>query len=362
MSSKLFQPITVGGITLQHRVVMAPLTRFRANDKHELTDLSREYYEQRAAVPGTLIIAEGTFTAPQAAGCKSPGMWSPGQIESWKKIVAAVHAAGSFIFVQLYAMGTAANVAALRADGDYPYAGASDVPLKDHEGVPRALTIDEIHAHTRWFADAARIAVHEAGFDGVEVHCAYGYLLDQFLQTTMNTRTDAYGGSLENRLRFPLEALDAVVAAVGAARTAVRISPWSRYQNMRMPDPIPTFSAFVERIRDAHPGLAFLHVVEPRIDGAETRAPEPGDEVEQNDFIREIWGPRPFLAAGKFDRASGMERADRTGDLIAYGRLFISNPDLVRRLKEDIPLNEGNRSTYYSEGAVGYTDYPVASA
>ncbi|KAI0058162.1 FMN-linked oxidoreductase [Artomyces pyxidatus] len=358
-TSKLFQPATIGDLTLGHRVVMAPLTRFRANKDHVMGPMNQEYYEQRAGAPGTLIISEGTFISPQSGGFPNvPGIWNEAQIAGWKKIVDAVHSKGSYIYLQLWDIGAAAKPEVLEAEGNFPYTGAGDLLFDEHDMPPRPLTVDEIHERVGLYATAARNAVHKAGFDGVEVHSANGYLLDQFLQSNTNNRTDAYGGSVENRIRFPLEVVDAVIAAVGESKTALRLSPWSRFQGMRMDDPVPTYSALVTRIRDAHPALAYLHVVEPRIDGVVTRDAEEGG---QNEFLRAIWAPRPFIAAGGFTRASALEAAERTGDLIAFGRSFIANPDLVYRLKEDIPLTVGNRATYYGEGLVGYTDYPFAA-
>ncbi|KAI0055992.1 FMN-linked oxidoreductase [Artomyces pyxidatus] len=357
-ASKLFKPITHGGLKLQHRVVMAPLTRLRSNERSEPTLLVKQYYEQRASAPGTLIISEGTIIAPQGGGMKGvPGIYTDRQVAAWRQVVDAVHTKGSFMYLQLTALGAASDPDALAAEG-HPYIGAGDLPMQGRTVCPRPLAADEIHEYEGLFAAAARRAVHEAGFDGVELHACHGSLLDQFLQTNKNNRTDEYGGSDANRVRFPLGVLDAVVAAVGARKTGVRLSPWSRAQGMRMPDPIPTYTELVTRMRGAHPDLAYLHVVEPRIQGLDTREPEPG---EQNDFIRAIWAPGRYIAAGGFTRESGMRAADETGDLIAYGRHFLANPDLVQRLKENEPLNQGDRDTYYASGAGGYTDYPFLS-
>lgn len=180
---------------------------------------------------------------------------------------------------------------------------------------PRALTVAEIQDYVRTFATAATNAVNRAGFDGVEVHCANGYLPDQFLQDTSNARTDAYGGSVENRSRFALEVVDAVVKAIGQEKTALRISPWGRFQGMRMADPVPQFSHFVTSLKEAQPDLAYIHAVEPRRE----------DVGESNDFIRDIWAPRPFITCSGYDRATAITRADTKGDLIAFGKLYISN-------------------------------------
>ncbi|KAI0064363.1 FMN-linked oxidoreductase [Artomyces pyxidatus] len=353
----LFQPITLGELTLGHRVVMAPLTRFRADDQHVMGPMNLQYYEQRAgSAPGTFIISEATVIAPNSGGYKNvPGIWTDDQIAGWKKIVDMVHSKGSFIYLQLWDTGAAGIPSVFREYG-FPYVAAGDVLFEGYDERPRPLTIEEIRGRVELFATAARNAVFKAGFDGVEVHGANGYLVDQFLQTNTNNRTDEYGGSIENRIRFPLEVVDAVVAAVGAKKTAIRLSPWSTFQGMRMPDPIPTYSALIARLRDSHPDLSYIHVVEPRVDGSTTREPSEG---ESNDFIREIWGrERRIVAAGGFTRKLGLETAEKTGNLIAYGRYFIANPDLVRRLKEDAPLNVGDRATYYGSGPGGYLDYP----
>ncbi|KII83267.1 hypothetical protein PLICRDRAFT_169021 [Plicaturopsis crispa FD-325 SS-3] len=367
-TSALFKPIQVGELTLRHRVVHAPLTRFRANDVYVPSPLTSEYYAQRASTPGTLLIAEATLISPQAGGFTNvPGIYSEEQLAAWRKIVDGVHAKGSYIYLQLWAVGRAAYLGVLRKEG-HPYVSASDIQLFDpgveqtREPVaPRPLTIPEIKQYIQDYATAATNAVN-VGFDGVEVHGAHGYLVDQFLQDVSNKRTDEYGGSIENRARFGLEVIDAISEAIGANKTAIRISPWSRYQDMGMPDPKPTFTYFVQHLRERHPDLAYLHVVEPRVDGPNTR--EAGvPQGQSNDFIRALWAPLPLISAGGFDRALGIDFADHKGDLIAYGRPYIANPDLPFRLKYDIPLAVPDRRTYYVYGSTdtkGYIDYPFA--
>ncbi|KAI0042644.1 putative NADPH2 dehydrogenase chain OYE2 [Auriscalpium vulgare] len=357
-SSALFSPIRVGRSQLLHRVVLSPLTRNRANLKHEPNDLHVEYYKQRASVPGTLLITEATFIAAKAGGYpKPPGIWSEPQIAAWKKVTDAVHANGSFIYLQLWALGRTANAEILKSEG-FDLVSAGDIALEDHEA-PRPLSIEEIKEYQQLYATAASNAVHKAGFDGVEVHGANGYLVDQFLQTNTNNRTDEYGGSLENRVRFGLEVVDAVVAAVGADRTGIRLSPWSVFQGMRLPDPIPTFSHFVTRLRDEHPDLAYIHVVDHRVLGAVDN-PDWDPVNESNQFLRDIWGDRPYIAAGGFQLENATETADKQGGLVAFGRFFISNPDLPYRLKSGIALNPYDRSTFYGSGPEGYIDYPFA--
>ncbi|KAJ8095061.1 hypothetical protein PM082_010279 [Marasmius tenuissimus] len=371
-NSQLFQPIKVGDIKLNHRVVLAPLTRFRASADHVPLPLVKEYYSQRASEPGTLLITEGTAIHPRAGGYTHiPGIWSDAQVVAWKEIVDAIHAKGSYVYLQLWALGRAAEPAQFHAeDSSYPYVSASDLPMSDRPMAPRPLTIGEIKDYVQYYADAAKNAVHKAGFDGVEVHGANGYLIEQFLKESSNRRTDQYGGSPENQARFALEVVDAVVKAVGPRKTGLRLSPWNTWQETGVKDPIPTYTYLVSELKKAHPALAYIHVIDPRIDNA-VEIEDVGDR--SNEFIREIWtkGPggndtedgRRLISAGNFDLASGTQLADTTGDLIAYGRRFIANPDLPYRLKHNIPLTPYDRSTFYIPGSLdskGYTDYPFA--
>ncbi|KAJ7131359.1 NADH:flavin oxidoreductase/NADH oxidase [Mycena epipterygia] len=369
--SKLFQPIQLGNVFLKHRIVMAPLTRFRADEQHVPLPHVREYYEQRASVPGTLLITEATYIAPRAGGYNHvPGIWSEAQIATWKQITDAVHAKGSFIYLQLWALGRAARPAELKAeDPSFPYVSASDIPLRERPASdipPRPLTVAEIQEYTKLYATAASNAVHKAGFDGVEVHSANGYLLDQFLQDVSNNRTDDYGGSPENRSRFTLEVVDAVVAAVGPKKTGIRISPWNTYQDMGMEDPKPTFIYLVSQLAEQHPELAYIHVSEPRIDATTLRDVVP--EGWTNDIFRDIWvspqSNRRFISAGGYTRDLALEFADNKDDIIAFGRRFISNPDLPDRLLHNIPLNDYDRKRFYGPSTTdpkGFTDYPFAS-
>ncbi|KAH9055017.1 hypothetical protein EDB87DRAFT_1834488 [Lactarius vividus] len=364
MSSPLFQPLRVGTAHLQHRIVMAPLTRLRANKDHVHGELAKTYYAQRSSVPGTLIISEATFIAPQAAGYANvPGIWNDAQIAGWKKTTDAVHANGSYIFLQLWALGRAADAAVLEQEGGFDVVAPSPIPLGgDRERVvPRELTTAEIKEYAQLYSKAASNAI-EAGFDGVEVHAANGYILDQFLQTTSNERTDEYGGSVDNRVRFPLEVINAVVETIGAERTAVRISPWSKFQDMGMKDPLPTFTTFIERIRDAHSNFAYIHVVEPRVGGGTDEAVTDENRAQSNDELRKIWGDRPYIAAGGMDGAAAINTVEKHGGLVAFGRHFIANPDLPLRLKEGLSLTQYNRDTFYArEAAAGYIDYPFAN-
>ncbi|TFK37222.1 NADH:flavin oxidoreductase/NADH oxidase [Crucibulum laeve] len=370
---KLFQPIKIGNITLQHRVVLAPLTRFRAAKKSHIhtVSLAKTYYSQRASTPGTLLITEATFIAARAGGYDNvPGIWSDEQIEAWKEVVDGVHAAGSYIYLQLWAHGRAAQEPILTEDG-LSYVAPSPIPLSTTpKTIPRELTHDELQEYVQLYAQAAKNAVYRAGFDGVEINSVNGFLLDQFLQDVSNKRTDSYGGSVENRSRFGLQVVDAVVEAVGAEKVGFRLSPWSEFQDMKMDDPIPQFSHFVSSIKESHPNFSYIHVVEPRIDGVEGHRQSDGyfndTGKESNDFIRKIWLPRPLITAGGYTRTNALKRAEESqGELIAFGRDFIANPDLPLRMKHNIPLNPYDRNTFYTpaeqeRSEKGYIDYPFA--
>ncbi|KAJ3818614.1 hypothetical protein EV361DRAFT_801774 [Lentinula raphanica] len=367
--SALFKPAQVGNMSLKHRVALAPLTRLRANAAHVPNPIVTEHYVQRGSVPGTLLITEAALISHQAGGyAHVPGIWSDEQVARWKEIVDAVHATGSYIVLQLWAIGRPSIPGKPGMEPDFPYdhVSASNIPMEPGDShKPRPLTIPEIKEYVDWFATGAKNAVERAGFDGVEVHGANGYIVDQFLQDVSNDRTDEYGGSIENRARFGLEVMDAIVKAVGPERAAIRISPWSTFQGMRMKDPKPQFRYFVEELKKAHPKLSYIHVVEPRIDGFEFRNDLP--EWENNDFIREVWtqegNARWLISAGGATRENAIEAADEKGDIVAFGRPFIANPDLPYRLEHNIPLNPYDRNTFYvPDGNTpdGYTDYPFA--
>ncbi|VDC06487.1 unnamed protein product [Peniophora sp. CBMAI 1063] len=362
-TSKLFEPLQLGPLKLQQRIALAPLTRYRANDRHEHTELAVEYYGQRASTPGTLLFTEATFISPRSAGyAHAPGIWSDAQIAAWKKVTDAVHAKRSFIVLQIWALGRAASPDVLKADGQ-DYVGASAIPITADMPAPRRLTADEIKAYVREFATAADNAVNKAGFDGVEIHAANGYLLDQFMQRVSNDRTDEYGGSIENRLRFVKEVVEAVTATVGQERTGIRFSPWSKAQSMRMTDPVPTFSAMITHLRDTYAKLLYIHVIEPRIKGDNTaHESDWAGQRESNDFAHAIWGDRPIIVAGGYNRETALEAAEKDNVIVAFGRDFLANPDFPTRLKDNLKLNAYNRATFYTPGPVGYVDYPSYSS
>ncbi|KAI0314486.1 hypothetical protein OF83DRAFT_444221, partial [Amylostereum chailletii] len=261
------------------------------------------------------------------------------------------------IYCQLWALGRQ-NSPAVLAKGGFDYVSAGDVPTAPDAPKPRPLTIAEIKEYPELFATAAQNAI-KAGFDGVEIHGANGYLLDQFLQDITNNRTDEYGGSIENRIKLPLEVLDAVVKAVGAERTAIRLSLWSTYGGMGMEDPVPTFREYVNRIRAAHPDLAFLHVVEPPLEEDKHFI----SAEQSNKFIADIWAPRPLVYAAGFEPETALAKAEANdGALIGFGRYFLSTPDLVTRIRNKVAVNVPDFTTFYSGGAKGYIDYPFADA
>ena len=240
------------------------------------------------------------------------------------QIVDAVHANGSHIFLQLWAHGRAADVELLKTEGPFDFVGASAIPVSPSDPSPRPLTTDEIKTYVQWYADAADKAVNRARFDGVELHFANGYLPDQFLQDVSNQRTDEYGGSVENRARFPLEIIEAVTKVVGEDRVGFRISPWNPFSGMGMENPRPTFAYFVSQAKERFPDLAYLHAVEPR-----------SDDEGSNEFLREIWGERVFIAAGGYTPQTAAETAETKGGLIAFGRYYISNVSLFSSV--DLP-------------------------
>jgi len=358
--SKLFTPVHVGRLELSNRIVMAPMTRFRADDNHTPLPMVTDYYAQRASIPGTLLITEATFISPQAGGAPNiPGIYTDEQIAAWKKVTSAVHAKGSYIYLQLWALGRVADPNQLKKEGNFPLVSSSPNPVTPDAPVPHALSESEIQDWINAYAQASRNAI-SAGFDGVEIHAANGYLIDQFNQDTANTRTDRWGGSVENRARFAVEVTRAVVAAVGADRTGIRFSPWSPFQGMRMKDPVPQFSYLARAMAELK--LAYVHVVESRIAGnADVEA------TDQLDFFLEAYGKAsPVIIAGGYKPASAQEAVDRKYKdyeaIIGFGRPFISNPDLPFRVLKGLELAPYNRDTFYAaKDPKGYVDYEFSA-
>ena len=354
--SDLFNPTQVGSVEVKNRVFLAPLTRNRANPAGVLSDLTAEYYQQRAS--GGLLITEATQVSPQGKGyINTPGIHSAEQVAAWKKVTDAVHEKGGRIFLQLWHVGRISHTSLL-PEGEVPVApsairaqsqtftadGLTDV------SEPKEMTLEDIKNTVRDFRKGAENA-KEAGFDGVEVHGANGYLIDQFLQDGTNQRTDEYGGSAENRAKFLLQVLDEVVAVWGADKVGLRLSPTGKFNDMSDSNTLDTFSVVVQKLNGY--GLAYLHMVE-RFPGIE----EGPADAETLTAIRKQWNGF-YIANGDFNLESA-NKAIESGhaDGIAFGRIFLANPDLPKRLELSAPLNEPNQATFYGGGAEGYTDYP----
>jgi N-ethylmaleimide reductase len=359
--STLFSPVEIGPYQFSHRVVMAPLTRMRSDPGDIPSDLMVEYYSQRAS-KGGLIISEATPVSIRGYGyAGAPGIYSDRQIEGWRRITAAVHGKGGRIFLQLWHVGRQSHIdlqpngelpvapSAIAAEG-YAYARQGEVPFS----MPRALALQEIPGIIQQFRAGAERALR-AGFDGVEIHGANGYLPDQFLQDGTNKRTDEYGGPIENRARFLLEITEAAISVWGADRVGVRLSPSGTYGSMSDSDPARTFGYVASKLDGL--GIAYLHVVEPRIKGIEQVAKDQAPTAARQ--LRQKFN-RTLIAAGGFTGESAAALvAAGDADLVAFGRHFISNPDLPERLRRNLPLTRYDRSTFYGGDGRGYIDYPT---
>ena len=359
--SQLFTPVRVGALELEHRVVLAPLTRMRSEMPGNVPGSAmREYYQQRAT-PGGLLIAEATFISRQGnGGYGSPGIENDAQTAGWRSVAAAVHARGARFLLQLWHVGRSSHVD-LQPDGGQPIAPSALAStagslLKDGyapASPPRAIETGEISHIVAQYRRAAERAM-DAGFDGVEIHAANGYLIDQFLQDGSNHREDSYGGSIENRARFLLQVVDGVAVVWGADRVGVRIGPSNSFNDMHDSDPAALFDYVAKMLGQR--GLAYLHVIEPRVKGNN----EIGDQTPvASGMIKRGFGGK-VIAAGGFDGA-GAEAILAAGDadLVAFGRHFIANPDLPERLRQHLPLNAYDRDTFYYGGVTGYLDYPA---
>lgn len=349
----LFDPIKIGKIKLKNRIIMAPMTRSRAGEAGVQPEIVTEYYRQRASAG--LIITEATNVSAMAKGyVRTPGIYTDEQIESWRKVAGAVHARVGKIFMQLFHTGrislpdflpdNAAPLApsAVKANGQ----NKTDDGTKDFVE-PREITIEEIKQTVRDFADAAKNAV-AAGFDGVELHGANGYLVHQFLGTNTNLRTDEYGGSFENRARFLFELVDAISDVIGSQRLGVKISPTVPFNDMQDADAEEFYPFIVQELNKRN--LAYLHI------GFEET---PTTRINWHEKLRLIYNGI-YFANGGFTKESGEKLlAENKADAIAYGKLFVANPDLPERFKENAPLNNLDDSSFYATGEKGYTDYPT---
>ena len=363
-ASHLFQPTQLGTLHLPNRMVMAPMTRARSTQPGDIPNaLMAEYYTQRAGAG--LIVTEASQISPQGKGYSfTPGIHSDAQVEGWRLTTDAVHAAGGRIFLQLWHVGRMSHPsfhggALPVAPSAVPFEGSIWLadPDTGHGGMvacptPRALDVDEIAAIVEDFGAAATRAI-AAGFDGVEIHGANGYLIDQFLRSASNTRDDAYGGSRRNRLRFLQEVTEAVAGAVGAERVGIRLAPFLTARGMACPDILPTLLEAARFLDDL--GISYMHLVEADWNDA----PEFTDTFRLQ--IRQQFR-NAIIVAGKYDAArANAILSSGLVDLVAFGRPFIANPDLPDRLARGLPLAEHDAGTLFGGGAHGYTDYPRAA-
>lgn len=355
----LFSPLALGSLDLPNRIVMAPLTRNRAGAGNAPRELNKVYYAQRASAG--LIVSEGSQIAPEGQGYPgTPGIHSPDQVAGWRAVTDAVHAKGGRIFLQLWHVGRVSHPDLL-PDGILPIAPSAIRPAGDaftYEGLkpfvtPRALETDELPGVVDQYATAARNA-RDAGFDGVEIHGANGYLLDQFLRDGSNRRTDAYGGSIEHRSRLLLEVTEAVCGVWdGGGRVGVRLSPVNTFNDMRDSDPDATFQYVAAALSGF--ALAYLHVVE-------TAIGDPNPPRYDIQGVRKAF-KGVYIANGGYDFARATQAlATGAADLVAFGVPYIANPDLVERFRTGAPLNAANPATFYGGDAAGYTDYPALGA
>ncbi|WP_374641114.1 alkene reductase [Hydrogenophaga sp.] len=361
----LFDPIQAGDIALANRIVMAPLTRNRAPGAVP-TPLMATYYTQRASAG--LLITEATAISHQGQGYADvPGLYAPEQVAGWKAVTASVHAAGGKIVTQLWHVGRVSHTE-LQPGGGAPVAPSAltaktkTVLLKDGGAVfvdtsePRALRLDELPGIVDDYRRAALAAI-EAGFDGVEVHAANGYLLDQFLKTGANQRTDAYGGSIENRARLLVEVMQAVTAAIGGGRVGIRLSPVTPANDIVDADPQPLFDYVVRQL--APLGLAYVHVIEGATGGPRELPDRPFDYAALKAAYRAAGGTGAWMVNNGYDLPLAQQALAGGAELVAFGKAYIANPDLVERLKAGGPFNVPDKMTFYGGGEKGYTDYPT---
>ena len=356
-STDLFTPLTIGNMTLHNRVVMAPLTRNRAGAGNVPTDMNVEYYRQRASAG--LIITEATQISPQGVGYPlTPGIHSQEQVTGWKKVVDSVHKKSGKIFLQLWHVGRISHPS-LQPNGELPVAPSAIKPAGQavtYEGMqdfvtPRALDLNEISGIINDYRLAARNA-REAGFDGIEVHAANGYLLDQFLRDGTNKRTDKYGGSIQNRARLIFEVLDEVTKEWPDFRVGLRLSPGGTFNDMSDSSTRETFGYIVKKLNEYK--LAYLHIREP--DESDLQH---GGEIVPLEYFRKLY-PGILMVNGGYDADKGNAVIrDGNADLVAYGVKFIANPDLPERLRNKTALNEPDPATFYGGDEKGYTDYPA---
>lgn len=365
----LLSPLRVGAFPLKHRVVMAPLTRMRSAQPGDVPQpLNVEYYRQRAS-DGGLLISEATQISMQGKGYPgAPGIHSAAQVEGWRAVTEAVHQQSALIVLQLWHVGRNSHSSLHPADG-LPVAPSAIAPAvgkafradfqQTAYETPRALEQEELPGIVEQYRKGAQNA-KAAGFDGVEIHSANGYLLDQFLQDGVNRRTDAYGGSIENRARLLLEVTDAVINVWGADRVGVRLAPYGTFGDMSDSNPVALFSYVLHQLSARR--IAYAHLVEPRVGNAGANAPLNNAAVRTAQTFREAFQGVLISAGGYTAAEAETAIANGSADAIAFGRLFIANPDLPERFRRNAPLNEPDRATFYGGAEAGYTDYAPLEA
>ena len=366
MTHLLYQPTTAGALQLDNRIAMAPLTRNRAPDAIP-TPLMAQYYAQRASAG--LLVSEATAISPQAQGYSDvPGLYATSQLDGWKRVTDAVHKAGGTIVVQLWHVGRISHTD-LQPGNAAPVAPSAvrshtktvlireGKPVFVDTSMPRALDAAELPGIVLDYRHAARNAI-ACGFDGVEIHGANGYLLDQFLKTGANQRHDDYGGSVKNRARLTLEVVRAVVDEIGSDRTAIRLSPVTPANGISDSDPQKLFDYLLAQLGPL--GLAYIHTIEGATGGERTLDERPFNYSQLRDVYRKAGGKGAWMVNNSYDKAMAEAAVEHGGiDIVAFGRPFIANPDLVERLRRGAPLNTPDRETFYGGGAEGYTDYPT---
>ena len=362
----LFDSLHAGNLQLDNRIVLAPLTRNRAPDAIP-TPLMAEYYAQRASAG--LLVTEATAISQQGQGYADvPGLYGTEQLDGWKQVTHAVHEAGGKIVVQLWHVGRVSHHE-LQPEGGKPVAPSAltaktktvlfrnGVPTFVDTSEPRALESEELPGIVHTYQAAARNAVDTAGFDGVEIHGANGYLLDQFLKRGSNQRTDDYGGSIKNRARLLLEVVRAVTEAIGGGRTGIRLSPVTPANDVHDPDPQPLFDYVLRQL--AVLNLAYIHIIEGATGGPRELPDRPFDYAALKAAYRAAGGTGAWMVNNGYDKAMAEQAVVDGADLVAFGKPYIANPDLVERLRRNAPLNTPDKATFYGGGAHGYTDYPA---
>lgn len=358
LNTQLFHPLRIGRYQLANRIIMAPLTRGRASEDGTPTPIMATYYAQRASAG--LIISEATAVNARGRGwLNSPGIYSPAQVSQWREVASAVHAAGGKIFMQIWHMG--ALVHPDFAEGQPPLS-ASSVTLSGSIRTPsgtskpfataQTMTLDEIHAVEHDFVVAAKNAI-DAGFDGVEIHAANGFLIDQFIRDGVNQRVDEYGGTTENRLRLLRNITSGICNAIGSDRVGVRLSPTNNVWGISDSDPLTTFSQAARYLNTQ--SLAYLHILEPAANSDHPMA----SEIAIADKLKELYSGAFIINGGLDQQTAEKHLIAGNADAAAFGIPFIANPDLVARFKQNAPLNTPDNTTFYTTGAKGYTDYPA---